>query len=106
MPRYILVAMNGPKLGDGNDERFNEWYNKRHLPDILSVPGVLSARRFKVVRGSVSTPYAAFYEIETDDIEHTFALINGPDKPLDAVFDLATSLHLVALEIDTDKSES
>jgi hypothetical protein len=24
---------------------FNEWYNKEHLPELLSVPGILSAAR-------------------------------------------------------------
>jgi len=26
-------------------QEFNDWYNKEHLPELLSVPGILSAAR-------------------------------------------------------------
>ena len=31
-------------------QEFNEWYNKEHLPELLSVPGILSAARYEAVR--------------------------------------------------------
>jgi hypothetical protein len=53
------------------DEEFSEWYDA-HLPEILSIPGFVSAQRFRlepVVVDSVeptSYRYLALYEIEGD----------------------------------------
>ena len=32
-------------------QEFNEWYNTEHLPELLSVPGILSAARYEAVKG-------------------------------------------------------
>ena len=32
-------------------QEFNEWYNKEHLPELLSVPGILSAARYEALSG-------------------------------------------------------
>ena len=53
------------------DEEFCEWYDA-HLPEILSIPGFVSAQRYRlepVVSDSVepvSYRYLALYEIEGD----------------------------------------
>jgi len=53
------------------DEEFNAWYDA-HLPEILSIPGFVSARRYRlepVVKDAaepVSYRYLAAYEIEGD----------------------------------------
>ncbi len=53
------------------DEEFCEWYDA-HLPEILSIPGFVSARRYRlepVVHDGaepVSYRYLALYEIEGD----------------------------------------
>jgi hypothetical protein len=53
------------------DEEFCEWYDA-HLPEILSIPGFVSAQRYRlepVVRDSVEPVtyrYLALYEIEGD----------------------------------------
>ena len=39
-------------------QEFNEWYNKEHLPELLSVPGILSAARYEAVKGARSTWHA------------------------------------------------
>ena len=28
-------------------QEFNKWYNEEHLPELLSVPGILSAARYR-----------------------------------------------------------
>ena len=54
-----------------SDEEFCEWYDA-HLPEILSIPGFVSAQRFRlepVVRDSVEPTtyrYLALYEIDGD----------------------------------------
>src|SRR5438270_12586262 len=44
-------------------QEFNEWYNKEHLPELLSVPGILSAARYEAVKGGPQ--YLACYELES-----------------------------------------
>jgi hypothetical protein len=70
----------------GSDATFNDWYDDVHIPDLLRVPGIVSARRFelapvqmtseegqmKVVStgdASLDYRYLALYAIETDDLE-------------------------------------
>lgn len=67
---------------------FNSWYDDVHLADLLTVPGIVGARRFKLsdqqvvangphvsLQDSASLPpqlpYVAIYDIETDNIAET-----------------------------------
>lgn len=45
------------------EEEFNDWYNKEHLADILSIPGVLNAARYVALKGGPK--YLACYELES-----------------------------------------
>lgn len=47
------------------EAEFNQWYSHVHLPDLLRVPGFLSARRY--VRKNGSPKYLAVYEIEDEE---------------------------------------
>jgi hypothetical protein len=71
MAKYVLVALTNAV--EGKEEAFNEWYDGQHIGDLLNVPGVVSAQRFKLAekqRSSDPLPYRymAVYEIETDDL--------------------------------------
>jgi len=50
-------------------QEFNEWYNKEHLPELLSVPGILSAARYEAVKGGPQ--YLACYELESVAVMQT-----------------------------------
>ena len=70
MPRYKMLVLSRPV--EGREDEFNEWYQHTHLKQIVAIPGFVSAQRFKMasnMRGESAWPYAAIYEIETDDIE-------------------------------------
>jgi hypothetical protein len=43
------------------EEEFNRWYNEEHIPERLSIPGVLNAARYVAVRGGPK--YLACYEL-------------------------------------------
>jgi hypothetical protein len=68
---YVVLT----KAVPGREEEFHEWYDAQHLPDCVKVPGVTSARRFRIVSafapGAVQTEpeytSLALYELETDD---------------------------------------
>jgi hypothetical protein len=49
-----------------NEEEFNRWYNEKHIPDLQAFPGVLSARRYRIVEGKPK--YMAMYDLEKDEI--------------------------------------
>jgi hypothetical protein len=57
------------------EAEFNDWYDRIHIPDILSgSPGFKSAIRYILyapVKGQ--SKYLAVYEIETADIDRTMA---------------------------------
>ena len=44
-----------------HDKEFNDWYNTEHLPELLAVPGILSAARYTAVKGGPKC--LAFYEL-------------------------------------------
>src|SRR2546422_11509196 len=57
-------------------EEFDEWYNKEHLPELLSVPGILSAARYEAVKGGPQ--YLACYELESVAVMQTPAVTSPP----------------------------
>ena len=42
-----------------HDKEFNDWFNSEHLPELLAVPGILSAARYVAVKGGPT--YLACY---------------------------------------------
>lgn len=54
---------------DDVDREWNEWYNNEYIPGYRKVPGVIYARRFRVVEGQ--THYATVYEFEHTKVSET-----------------------------------
>ena len=46
-------------------DEYNEWYDKEHLPRLVTVPGVIRARRYTAVSGSPK--YLTAYELTDKD---------------------------------------
>jgi hypothetical protein len=53
------------------EEEWNDWYNWVYVPDYLTVPGVIRARRFMAVEGQPK--YLTVYEFERPDVPDTEA---------------------------------
>ncbi len=73
-----MVAMKGQGLlmvytdvPGGHEDEFNRWYNEEHIPERLSIPGVLSAARYVAVRGGPK--YLACYELAEAEAWHSDA---------------------------------
>jgi hypothetical protein len=70
MARKLQLVFSRPPEGV-SDEEFNRWYDA-HLDEILSVPGYVSAQRFRIDPGVVDPAapapyrYLAVYEVEGD----------------------------------------
>ncbi len=72
--RYLYVVR--AVFADAEREaRWNEWYDRKHVPDLLSVPGFVSATRFEQ-RGA-DGHYLALYEIESPRGVRTAAVRRG-----------------------------
>lgn len=101
MPRYMLFALNGPTEGKGDEAVYNDWYHSIHMPDLLALDGVISARRFKKVRGArIDWPYVATYEIETNDIDQVMKDMETKIRPFTQTFDRSRSGFVLAQEIE------
>ncbi len=53
------------------EEEYNRWYNEEHIPERLSIPGVLNAARYEAVAGGPK--YLACYELDSPDAWHSNA---------------------------------
>ena len=51
------------------DAEWNAWYNNEYIPGDLKVPGVIAARRFRVVEGNVG--YTTVYELENERVSES-----------------------------------
>ncbi len=67
MARGVYVVRARPvspeRAGDLDD-----WYDRTHIPELLAVPGFVSARRYRLVDSDGAPEYLAVYEIDADDL--------------------------------------
>lgn len=73
MPKGIFLALSNAASDDVH-EQFNQWYDDVHSKEVLALPGVKSARRFKLADAQImpdddatGRKYLALYEVEVDD---------------------------------------
>ncbi len=67
MARGVYVVRARP-VSPEREAEFNEWYDGAHVPELLAVPGFVSARRYRRVGDDGEHEYLAVYEIEADDL--------------------------------------
>jgi len=70
MTKYLLFAFSDCK-DPARETEFNEWYDNMHVPDMLEIPGMISATRWVSAQSGEGQrrKYLAMYELETNDIE-------------------------------------
>ncbi|HLZ67924.1 MAG TPA: hypothetical protein VKQ29_16995 [Aliidongia sp.] len=78
MSTHHFMVLSDPVAGQ--DAAYNDWYDNRHLADVLKVDGFVSAQRFRLSHqtppaGIPASGYLAIYEIETDDVDATLAAL-------------------------------
>lgn len=77
---YFVLVFNSPVAGQ--EQEYNRWYDQEHAPDVVSIPGFVSAQRF--ARSPVqlrqdagdSPPYVVLYHIRTRDLASVYAEVN------------------------------
>lgn len=65
MTNPALMVFTSPS--DGQDSEYNEWYTNTHVPEVLEIPGIVAAQRWKVADQPGELPahrYLAIYELD------------------------------------------
>jgi hypothetical protein len=72
MEKWIFVVRTNC-TDESREDKFNEWYDNVHVPDVMGTAGFLKAERYCSPEWSSYDlgRYLAIYEIETDDINKT-----------------------------------
>jgi hypothetical protein len=107
MAKYLMLALNGPTKGEGDEDTFNRWYDETHVPDFKAIDGIKTARRFRMIRSHKlpqpeNWPYITVYEIETDDFAAVQKRIGTEVGPTHETFDTSTSAAIWAVQISGD----
>jgi len=101
MATHVLLAFTDPV--EGQEDAYDAWYNETHIPEILSVPGIVSARRFRTkivnVGGALTWKYMAIYEVETDNLSETLKTLGETTGEVISALDQSKSGTIVAKEI-------
>jgi hypothetical protein len=108
MARFYMIFNSAAK--PGRAEEYSEWCRTRHFPDILNVPGVVAAKRFRGVTPPGPDGQARFvsiFEMDCDDPQDVLREIgrrNGtPEMPAGDSYDPASvSLLIGELEGEWD----
>ncbi len=89
MPRFMLVVFTDPIAG--KEAEYDAWYNDVHLADVVAIPGVVSAQRFRSrmpIVGVLPNRNLAIYEIDSDD----------PEKVVEAIYARAGTPEMIISE--------
>lgn len=89
MQDFTFVVFTRPMAG--REDEYNLWYDQRHLPDVLAVPGFTSARRF-AADTETGRQYLALYTMRSDDPDACLAELaaraNTDRMPLSPALDM------------------
>lgn len=72
LPESSVILVTTADIVEGVYQQFNEWYDQRHVPDLLACPGFLAARRYKCIDGEPQ--FLAIYEVESQ------AALSSPER--------------------------
>ena len=101
---YYFFVFSNPVAG--HEDEYNKWYDQQHAPDVVAIPGFVSAQRFvknelplyRMVDLQVPK-YLVIYKIVTDDVEAVFREVNKRlqtgETVMSSAFDRTTSVSYV-----------
>ena len=104
MPKFLLIALNGPTEGEGDDAEYNRWYDEVHAADLMSITGAKSVRRFRVVaRNRIDKPYVNVTEFEADSAEAVMKELAEKASDFTDKIDRTTSMFVLGEEMGSGK---
>ena len=94
MADHVLIVMSEPE--DGQLDAFTTWYDTVHLPEMLSTPGFVAARRYQAGPALGAEPprrFLAIYEVDGSLPDALTALgAAAPGFTMSPAFDAAKAL--------------
>lgn len=64
MPKKTVLHVESGPAGPDVAAEYNRWYDEVHIPEMLTIEGIVAARRYATAGGDGT--YIAHYEIEGD----------------------------------------
>lgn len=64
----LVASMN---VDPADEREFNRWYNTEHLPQLAALPGVLSARRFRMSDTASERRYLSLYHLRDTNVSRS-----------------------------------
>jgi hypothetical protein len=100
MPRYLLIALNGPTSGEGDEAAYNKWYEQIHAADLMSIKGAISVRRFKIeAQARIDKPYVNVTEFEAESAQALMKELAEKASDFTDKIDRTTSIFVLGREI-------
>jgi hypothetical protein len=100
MPRYMLIAINGPTNREGDEAKYNDWYDEVHAADLMSITGAKSVRRFKIeAQNRIDKPYVNITEFEAESAEALLKELAEKASDFPDTIDRTTSVFVLGREI-------
>src|SRR5215469_214807 len=53
MAKHTFLVLTNPV--QGKEKEYNDWYTNQHIPDVVSVPGIVAAQRYKLADFQMGT---------------------------------------------------
>ncbi|ORA26296.1 DUF4286 family protein [Mycobacterium aquaticum] len=96
--RYVYVVRS-VFTSPEHEAAWNDWYDNVHLPDLLSVPGFVSAVRYRQL--GTEGHYLAIYEIENPQVfsQPRYAEITGWAEWEPMIAEWSRSIHMIDGEL-------
>ncbi len=76
-PQKHVIIIVRTDVAPEMEEEFNRWYDQEHVPNLLAVPGVISAKR--AINTEAGLKYIAIYEHEHIDVQRSEAYVKAVD---------------------------
>jgi hypothetical protein len=103
MPKFLLIALNGPTGGEGDEAEYNKWYDEVHASDLMSITGAKSVRRFKVeAQNRIDKPYVNVTEFEAESAEALMKELAEKASDFSDKIDRATSVFVLGREMTSE----
>ena len=99
MAKGIIYVETYPSSPD-REQEYNTWYDEVHLPELVAIDGITSARRLRPVNGE--GPYVALYEIEGDDLQAVLQGMSGAKLTMSSALQLDPPPIPLLLEVSTE----
>lgn len=67
---FRLVGISQPR--EGREGEYDEWYERQHMPEVLTLPGIVSGQRYKLhsaMAAGIDISSFAYYELAANSVE-------------------------------------